>query len=240
MEISKVLIIQNKRLGDVLLSSVIATNIKKNYKECTIHFFTYDYCAPVIGNHPHIDKIITENPDRLKKIPVLLSTCRKINAEKYDAIIDPYSKFQSKFMCYSSGASVRIGNTRAGKKSYWKPYNFTVEFKPKATLPCGKSIEILFKDHSPGNTLIQVDQNDIKFYLVDLNRLDFKTLNYEERLKNFQRLWPSKYMQQIIANEYASLSNQDPDRTYQILNKHCEDFKRKKHFKKQWKKKLGI
>lgn len=135
------LIIQNKRIGDVLLSSIIATNIKNNVENCTIHFFCYDYAAAVLENNSNIDKIITVGAAELKKIPILLKYCRQIRKEQYDLIIDPYSKFQSKLMCFLSGAPKRVGNVRHGKRMFWKPYTHPVQFQKQALLPCGKSIE---------------------------------------------------------------------------------------------------
>jgi len=67
--------------------------------------------------------------------------------------------------------------------------------------------EIEFLDHSPGNTLIQLNIGDYKFFLVDLNRMNFKKLNFEERMKNFARLTPKKEMIDVMANEYAQMIN---------------------------------
>lgn len=137
----KVLIIQNKRIGDVLLSSIIAKNIKKNDPNSIIHFFCYDYATAVLENNEYIDKIISVNAGELKKFKTLLSYCKLIRDTKYDIIIDPYSKFQSKLMCYLSNAPIRVGNIRKVKKKLWKPYTHQVTFKKSKSLACGKSIE---------------------------------------------------------------------------------------------------
>lgn len=65
--------------------------------------------------------------------------------------------------------------------------------------------KIEFLDHSPGNTLIQMNNGDYQFYLVDLNRMNFKPLNFTERMKNFSRLTTDKEMVKIMAEEYAEL-----------------------------------
>ena len=54
----KILIIQNKRIGDVLISSVIANNYKTKYPDSEIHLMAYDFTHGVIQNNPNIDKII--------------------------------------------------------------------------------------------------------------------------------------------------------------------------------------
>lgn len=66
-----------------------------------------------------------------------------------------------------------------------------------------KGIEFL--DHSPGNTLIkEVSQNQYKFFLVDLNRMNFhKTMDFDKRMANFCRLTPKSEMLSVMSNEYS-------------------------------------
>jgi ADP-heptose:LPS heptosyltransferase len=44
----KILVIQNKRIGDVLIASLIAANIKKIIPNSRIDYFVYDYTTGVI------------------------------------------------------------------------------------------------------------------------------------------------------------------------------------------------
>ena len=85
---------------------------------------------------------------------------------------------------------------------------------------------IEFLDHSPGNTLIKLNEGDYQFYLVDLNRMNFKTLSLEERIKNFARLTPNKQMVEVMSEEYARLINKPKEEifrkcgnTHQIFRK---------------------
>ena len=64
-----------------------------------------------------------------------------------------------------------------------------------------------FLDHSPGNTLIvKTNTSKYDFYLIDLNRMRFETMNLKKRMHNFRRLWLSKAMIHIMSKEYAELS----------------------------------
>lgn len=137
----KILVIQNKRIGDVLIASVLANNLKKHFGECHITYFVYDYTAGVIENNPNIDQIIRANDKQLKKLPVLMKTIREVKKAHYDIIIDPYSKFQSRMMTYLSKAPKRVGFKRKGKNLKLKYYTHEIEFLDKATLPCGKALE---------------------------------------------------------------------------------------------------
>lgn len=138
---SKILVIQNKRIGDVLIASVLANNLKTIFPDSHITFFVYDYTAGVIEGNPNIDRIITANDKELKKPMVLFKTIQSIRKERYDIILDPYAKFQSRVMCLFSKAPMRIGFKRANKKLKLPFYTQAVDFLKAATLPCGKALE---------------------------------------------------------------------------------------------------
>jgi len=100
----KILIIQNKRIGDVLIASVIANNFKRKYPDSEVHFMAYDFTLGVIQHNPNIDKIISINEKELKKLPNLMKLIRQVRKENYDIIFDPDSKKQSRLICKFSGA----------------------------------------------------------------------------------------------------------------------------------------
>jgi len=99
--------------------------------------------------------------------------------------------------------------------------------------------QIEFLDHSPGNTLIQIKENNYQFFLVDLNRMNFRELNFSERMKNFSRLTPKKEMIQIMSSEYAGLLNRPEEEVFEKMwfytNKFQESHLRKKRLKKKLK-----
>jgi len=97
---------------------------------------------------------------------------------------------------------------------------------------------IHFLDHSPGNTLIQLNSGDYEFFLVDLNRMEFKNLSLDERMKNFSRLTPKKEMVKVMASEYATLINQSYPEVFKKMWYFTEEFQRKFHKKQVLKRKL--
>jgi len=98
--------------------------------------------------------------------------------------------------------------------------------------------EILFLDHSPGNTLIKLNSGDYKFYLVDLNRMEFKKLSFEERIHNFARLTTHKNMVEIMSDEYARCMGEDYQKVFDLMWSETEKFQEKFHRKKRLKKKI--
>jgi hypothetical protein len=97
---------------------------------------------------------------------------------------------------------------------------------------------ILFLDHSPGNTLIKKVEGRYEFYLVDLNRMMFKPMNFHTRIKNFSRLTIHKSMVEIMSDEYAKCTGEDFNKIFEFMWKYTVDFQRKFYRKKKLKKKL--
>ena len=100
-----------------------------------------------------------------------------------------------------------------------------------------KGVEFL--DHSPGNTLITKTGNNYNFYLVDLNRMRFRSLNFEDRMKNFARISKYKHMVKIMSDEYSRHYNKSCDEVFSLMWNEVTSFRaafeRKKRFKKKFK-----
>ncbi|MEP2937148.1 MAG: lipopolysaccharide kinase InaA family protein [Gilvibacter sp.] len=96
---------------------------------------------------------------------------------------------------------------------------------------------VLFKDHSPGNTLIKKTQEGYAFYLVDLNRMTFKTLSIEERIANFARLSPKEEMVAVMSDEYAKIVGLPYDQIFTPMWGLVQKFQTKYHRKVRLKKK---
>jgi len=97
---------------------------------------------------------------------------------------------------------------------------------------------INFLDHSAGNTLIKLNNNTPDFFLVDLNRMRFETMDFETRMKNLRKLTIHESVVKIMSNEYAKCSGEDEDRIFNSLWKETQEFQHRFDRKKQLKKKL--
>ncbi len=99
--------------------------------------------------------------------------------------------------------------------------------------------KIEFLDHSPGNTLIKKGEQEYKFYLVDLNRMNFRNLDFDNRMKNFARLTSEKKIVKIMAATYSKLYGKPEELVFEKMwfytNQFQEKFQRKKRLKKKLK-----
>jgi len=65
--------------------------------------------------------------------------------------------------------------------------------------------------------------------------MEFKELNINERLKNFNKLWANDEDIIIIAKEYAKIANEDENECVKIALKHNTMHKNKMNMKKRLK-----
>ncbi len=101
-----------------------------------------------------------------------------------------------------------------------------------------KGVEFL--DHSPGNTLIKKDDfGNYNFYLVDLNRMNFKIyLGFNSRMNNLKRLMTKQSMIEIFSKEYSKHYTKSEIEVFDLLWKLTSNFQDNFHRKQKMKKKL--
>lgn len=94
---------------------------------------------------------------------------------------------------------------------------------------------INFLDHSPGNTLIKKHRSSYDFYLVDLNRMEFKQMTLLDRMKNFSRLSHSEDVVKIMSCEYANCIGKSDNYIYDLMWKEIMIFRSKVNRKRKLK-----
>ncbi|MEO8240018.1 MAG: glycosyltransferase family 9 protein [Flavobacterium sp.] len=105
----KILVIQQKMIGDVLASSIICNTLKNEYPNAQIDYLIYPFTNPVVENNPNIDNILLFT-DKIKNSKIeLFKFCSEIRKSQYDIIIDAYGKMESNIIVALSGAGIKIG-----------------------------------------------------------------------------------------------------------------------------------
>jgi len=92
---------------------------------------------------------------------------------------------------------------------------------------------ILHLDFSPGNILIKKENSSYIFKIIDINRMQFKTLDLEQRLKNFAKLWAKDEDLEIIIKEYATIIAEDKNICLDIALKYSHAHKARINAKKK-------
>ncbi|MGQ0799864.1 MAG: glycosyltransferase family 9 protein [Pseudomarimonas sp.] len=89
----RVLVMQQKMVGDVLTSSILCENLRRFVPGAEVHFVVHSGAAPVLQGNPHIDRIHTY-PARGRwraKLPV----ADVLRSLQFDVLIDVYGKWES-------------------------------------------------------------------------------------------------------------------------------------------------
>ncbi len=110
----KILIIQLRQLGDVLLSTPLAENVKYFYPDYTVHFLTTRMAKEIVINNPYIDKTLLLDDGILNELKII----KRVIKEKYDAILDVQRTARSKRISLFSKAKTRV----AFKGKHNKPF----------------------------------------------------------------------------------------------------------------------
>jgi len=140
----KILVIQMQMIGDVLTSSILFEALRKKYPNAELHYLIYKHTIPVVENNPFIDKLIIFDPDKNKSLRGLIPIITHVKGQKYDILIDVYSKINTALISHFSGIPVKIGYEKWYTRfAYTKTYNRLSTAKTEAGLAIEKRMQLL-------------------------------------------------------------------------------------------------
>jgi ADP-heptose:LPS heptosyltransferase len=203
----KILVIQQKMIGDVLVSSIICNNLRLAYPDAQIDYLVYESTIQVLEGNPNIDNVLIFQEKHRKSKREFLNLAHEIRGIKYDLIIDAYSKLESWLIVLLSGAERKISYKKFGRTFLYTDNVPTAEF-PKTNL--GLAIERRLSLIEPLDLKIDIDpfpklyvtneENHDALAVFEYHKLkkDKKTVMISllgsERLKTY----PLKYIAKII------------------------------------------
>lgn len=99
---------------------------------------------------------------------------------------------------------------------------------------------ILHLDYSPGNILINEDENGYHFTLIDINRMKFEKVDIRKGCGNFSRMFEHDETYIYLAKEYAKIRHADENECIKLILHYKQKFhegrKRKERLKKLFRK----
>lgn len=105
---NKILVIQKKRIGDVLTSTILLEALREKFPEYKLHYLIYENSVAVVENNPFVDKIIIMNEKDRKSKLGFLKFLFQIRKENYEIVVDAYGKPNSVILGWFSGAKKTI------------------------------------------------------------------------------------------------------------------------------------
>jgi len=150
----KILVIQQKMIGDVLVSSIICNNLRIAYPNAQIDYLVYASTTPVLEGNSSIDTIILFEEKHRKSKKELLKLGLQLRNEKYDLLIDAYSKLESWILVLLSNAKRKISYKKPGRNFL---YTDNVPFEPFPKTNLGLAIERRLSLLEPLNLPVKTD-----------------------------------------------------------------------------------
>lgn len=203
----KILVIQQKMIGDVLVSSILCDNLRKAYPKAQIDYMVYESTIAVLQGNTSFDNLILFKEKHQKSKWEYFKLLKSIRAEKYDVVIDAYSKLESWLVVLFSGAKQKI--------SYWKKgrdflYTDTVKRKKTSNTNLGLIIEQRLALLNPLHLDIELEtfpriyvtqeENDFATSLFESYGIDKskKTIMVSIIGSSPDKTYPLEYMSQLV------------------------------------------
>jgi len=116
-----ILIIQLRQIGDVLLTTPVARNLRSAHTSPKITWLVEEYSSPALFGNPYVDEIITI-PRRLS-MRSYIALVRRLRKLKFDTVFDVQSNQKTGFLTWFSGAPLRIGFAHPSYKLHFKLFH---------------------------------------------------------------------------------------------------------------------
>lgn len=106
----RILIFNVNWLGDVLFSTAVIRNLRRNFPGSFISCIIPSRCYPVLKGNPYLDEIIIfDEKDRHKSIWEKLKFIGFLKRKKFDTVFLLHRSFSRALICYLAGISQRVG-----------------------------------------------------------------------------------------------------------------------------------
>ncbi len=194
-------------IGDVLVSSILCDNLRKAYPKAQIDYMVYESTIAVLQGNTSFDNLIIFKEKHQKSKWEYFKLLKSIRAEKYDIVIDAYSKLESWLVVLFSGAKQKI--------SYWKKgrdflYTDTIKRQKTSNTNLGLIIEQRLALLNPLHLDIELEtfpriqvtkeENDFAASLFESHGIDQskKTIMLSIIGSSKDKTYPLEYMSQLV------------------------------------------
>ncbi len=171
----KILIIQLRRIGDVLMCTPSIRALRQSFPQSSISFLTETESEPVLRFNPYLAEKIILDKKRYGNFFYLWGIVRDLRRKKFDLTIDFFGNPRSAYFTFLSGAKFRLGFDLSFRKIW---YNLLA--------PRGNSSEYAALSRLKALRTLGVESDDCRldFYLSDEARNFAEKFFLKEDLKD--------------------------------------------------------
>jgi heptosyltransferase-2 len=203
----KILIIQQKMIGDVLTTSILFEAIKQKHPDSELHYVINSHTYPVVEGNPFVDKFHFFTSEHENSKWKLYQFAMHLRHEKFDVVIDVYSKLSSNILSLLTGAKTSIS-----KNKWYTSFIYTHTFNDLKT--SDTKVGLALKNRLQLLQPLDVTFQDVlkpKIYLTATERthagkfLESKAIDLKKPLfmigvlgSGSNKTYPFKYMAKVI------------------------------------------
>ncbi len=103
--IQRILVIKPRAIGDVLLSTPVLPELRREFPDAQIDFLVESFASPVLEGNPYVNRVVTYDT-RVDSSASIISRVRK---NHYDLVIDLFANPRTAVITLLSGARYRVG-----------------------------------------------------------------------------------------------------------------------------------
>ncbi len=199
----KILIIRFSSIGDIILTSPVIRELRKNYPDGKIDILVLSkFCDAITGN-PNIDEVLLFDKEKNKGINGIKSYVNENLKERdYDLVIDLHSKLRSKLLSLFLGKKTY----RYKKRKFWKTLLVKlrlIKYKPDDTIvkryfTALEKIGVKYKNEELDFNFGEKDKEKVKKYT--------DCVVFAPGASKETKKWPGKYFAELgekIYKEYG-------------------------------------
>ncbi|MCG6911989.1 MAG: glycosyltransferase family 9 protein [Deltaproteobacteria bacterium] len=175
-EIKKILIIQQKPFGDILLNTGYLPELRRHFPDARIDYLIQRPYLTVMEDNPHLDNLVIMEAPRGRGLGYILpqiAAAARVRKNRYDLIIDQLRGTSSARIIIFSGARYRLGYIKKG-------WNFLYNVQIPQARVCYRSI--------------------YKFYLLAPLGIDLREHNLEYKIRPASFDYIQKWLQDVGLN----------------------------------------
>lgn len=113
-------------IGDVLTSSILFEALRQNFPHAQLDYLINEHTVAVVQNNPNIDNFVFFDKEAEQSKRALYKLAKWVRNQKYDVVIDVYSKISSNIITLFSGAKTKISYHK-----YYTSFLYTHNIKRK-------------------------------------------------------------------------------------------------------------
>ena len=124
----RVLVTRLRRIGDAILSLPVIDALRERFPECAVDFLAEEGPAQAAIGHPGVDRVLVLDRTVASILPASPRLLWRLRAARYDWVLDLYGNPRSAALAAWTGAKVRVGPARRGRRRlYTHPVPPTTE-----------------------------------------------------------------------------------------------------------------